>query len=124
MLLRNSVRKNMVPGDIIICNDPQRIGTHAQDCVFVRPVFWQGKIVAFVNMKIHLIDMGGTVPGGFSGTKRNKFEDGLLLPPMLLYHEDKPIRHAWQLFFDNTRFGEILLTDIKAAYQNILMGER
>ena len=116
--------ENMVPGDIVVCNDPQRIGTHAQDCIFIRPVYWEGKIVAFITMKIHLIDMGGTVPGGFSGTKRNKFEDGLLLPPMLLYHKDKPIRHTWQLFFDNTRFGEILLTDIKAAYQNILMGER
>ncbi len=115
--------ENTVPGDVIVCNDPQRQGSHAQDCLFVRPVFWQGKIVAFVNMKIHLIDMGGTVPGGFSGTKRSKFEDGLLLPPILLYHEDKPVRSTWQLFFDNTRFGEILLTDIKAAYQNMLMGE-
>jgi N-methylhydantoinase B len=116
--------ENMAPGDVIVCNDPQRIGTHAQDCMFSRPVFRDGKIVAFITMKIHLIDMGGTVPGGFSGTKRNKFEDGLLLPPMLLYHEDRPIRPTWQLFFDNTRFGEILLTDIKAAYQNMLMGER
>lgn len=126
--VRNTIEEfgpgNLAQGDVVVCNDPQRIGTHAQDCIFVRPVFWQGKIVAFVNMKMHLIDMGGTVPGGFSGTKKNKFEDGLLLPPMLLYHEDKPIRPTWQLFFDNTRFGEILLTDIKAAYQNILMGER
>jgi N-methylhydantoinase B len=125
---RNTIEEfgpeNLVPGDIVVCNDPQRIGTHAQDCIFVRPIFNEEKIVAFVTMKIHLIDMGGTVPGGFSGTKRNKFEDGLLLPPMLLYHKDKPIRHTWQLFFDNTRFGEILLTDIKAAYQNMLMGER
>ena len=74
---------NLAPGDIVVCNDPQRIGTHAQDCLFVRPVYWQGKIVVFVVMKLHLIDMGGTVPGGFSCTKRNKFEDGLLLPPML-----------------------------------------
>jgi N-methylhydantoinase B len=116
--------ENLEPGDIVVCNDPQRIGSHAQDCIFVRPLYWEGRIVAFVNMKIHLIDMGGTVPGGFSGTKRNKFEDGLILPPMLLYHKDKPVRPTWQLFFDNTRFGEILLTDIKAAYQNMLMGEK
>jgi N-methylhydantoinase B len=126
--VRNTVEEfgpeELRPGDVVVCNDPQRIGTHAQDCIFVRPVYWEGAIVAFISMKIHLIDMGGTVPGGFSGTKRNKFEDGLLLPPMLLYHNDKPLRPTWQLFFDNTRFGEILLTDIKAAYQNMLMGER
>jgi N-methylhydantoinase B len=116
--------ENLVPGDVVVCNDPQRTGTHAQDCMFVRPVFWQGKIVAFVSMKTHLIDMGGTVPGGFSFAKHNRFEDGLFLPPMLLYHEDKPVRPTWQLFFDNTRFGEILLTDIKAAYQSLLMGEK
>ena len=116
--------ENLVPGDIVICNDPQRIGTHVQDCIFVRPVFRENAIVAFISMKIHLIDMGGTVPGGFSGTKKSKYEDGLLLPPMLLYHKDQPVRPTWQLFFENTRFGEILLTDIKAAYQNMLMGER
>jgi N-methylhydantoinase B len=94
--------ENMVPGDVIVCNDPQRQGTHAQDCILVRPVFWQGKIIAFVNIKNHLIDMGGTVPGGFSFAKRNRFEDGLFLPPMLLYHQDKPVRPTWQLFFDRS----------------------
>jgi N-methylhydantoinase B len=116
--------ENLVPGDVIVCNDPQRQGSHAPDCNFVRPVFWQGTAAAFVIMKTHLIDMGGTVPGGLSFAKHNRFEDGLFLPPMLLYHQDKPVRSTWKLFFDNTRFPEILLTDMKATYQSLLMGER
>jgi N-methylhydantoinase B len=123
-IIEEFVPENLAHGDVIVCNDPQRIGTHAQDCLFTRPIFYKGNIVAFISMRTHLIDMGGTVPGGFSFAKRNKFEDGLLLPPMLLYHQDKPVRPSWQLFFDNTRFPEILLTDIKAAYQNMIMGER
>lgn len=126
--VRNTIHEygpeNLKPGDVVVCNDPQRIGTHNQDCLFVRPIFWKDRIVAFISMKVHLIDMGGSVPGGFSGTKRTRFEDGLVLPPMLLYEEDEPVRFTWQLFFDNTRFGEILLTDIQATYQNMLLGER
>jgi hypothetical protein len=97
--------ENLSEGDILMVNDPYRIGTHVNDVCFIRPIFRDGKIVAFVNLQAHMLDMGGVVPGGFAGTKRDVFENGLVISPQLIYHEDKPVKSAWSLIFDNARFG-------------------
>ena len=39
--------------------------------------------------------MGGVVPGGFAGTKKDVFENGLVIAPQLLYARDKPVKSAW-----------------------------
>jgi N-methylhydantoinase B len=68
--------------------------------------------------------MGGIIPGGFSGTKKNVYEDGLVIGPSLLYQEDKPVRSTFNLIFDNTRYGELLLPDFKSIRQQLRLGER
>jgi N-methylhydantoinase B len=126
--VRNMVEEygadNLEPGDVLICNDPYRIGTHVNDVCFVRPVFHQDRLVGFVNLQAHMLDMGGIVPLGFTGTKRNVYETGLVLGPILLYKHDKPVKSTWSLIFDNARFGGLLLPDIQTIYQNLCFGER
>ncbi|WP_245716833.1 hydantoinase B/oxoprolinase family protein [Nocardia mikamii] len=125
---RNAVEEfgpeNLSPGDVLICNDPYRGGTHVNDVLFTRPVFVDGEIVSFVNMRAHQLDMGGTVPGGFSATKMNVFENGLVIPPMLLWSKDQPVRSAFSLIFDNTRWGAMLMPDFKSMHQQLQLGER
>ncbi len=117
--------QNLRPGDVLVANDPYRTGTHVNDCCYVRPVFCKGRsLVGFVNIQAHILDMGGSVPGGFSPAKKNVYENGLVLSGQLLYQDDKPYKPTWKLFFDNTRFGEVLLPDTKAIYQNLILGER
>ncbi|MCB2049796.1 MAG: hydantoinase B/oxoprolinase family protein [Novosphingobium sp.] len=115
---------NIRPGDVLIANDPYRIGLHVNDVCFVRPVFYRSKLMAFVTVRAHQLDMGGTVAGGFSGTKHNVYETGLVIPPILLYRDDKPQRPTFNLIFDNARFGDLILPDIKSLYQSLLLGER
>lgn len=126
--IRNAVEEygvdRLKPGDVLICNDPYRVGTHVNDICFMRPVFHEGKPVGFVNLQAHMLDMGGVVPAGFSGTKKNVYENGLVINPMLLYEEDKEVRSTFSLIFDNARFGAMLLPDIKSIYQNLVLGER
>jgi N-methylhydantoinase B len=80
--IRNTVEEygpeRLAPGDILICNDPYRVGTHVNDVCFIRPVFFDGRLVAFANCRAHQLDMGGVTPGGFSGTKANVYENGLV----------------------------------------------
>ena len=116
--------ENLSPGDVLICNDPYRGGRHVNDVLFVRPVFVDGRIVSFVNMCAHQLDMGGTVPGGFSATKQNVYENGLVIPPMLLWSKDEPVRSAFSLVFDNTRFGGLLLPDFMSTLHQLQLGER
>jgi N-methylhydantoinase B len=116
--------ENLKQGDILMVNDPYRIGTHVNDVCFTRPIFVEGRIVAFVNLQAHMLDMGGVVPGGFAGTKRDVFENGLVISPQLIYDADQPIKSAYSLIFDNARFGGLLLPDIKTICENLRLGER
>ncbi|NMO03240.1 hydantoinase B/oxoprolinase family protein [Gordonia sp. TBRC 11910] len=125
--VRNTVAEygpeNLRPGDVLICNDPYRGGRHVNDVAFIRPVFVDGAIVSYVTMCAHQLDMGGTVPGGFSATKQNVYENGLVIPPMLLWSGGKPVRSTFSLIFDNTRWGGMLLPDFKSIFQQLRLGE-
>jgi hypothetical protein len=130
--MTDSVRNTIVeyglervePGDVIVANDPYRTGTHVNDLMFIRPVFHGGRIVAFVNIKAHQLDMGGAVPGGFSATKTSTYENGLVLSPRALYRAGKPVRETWTLIFDNVRFGDLLKPDMHTICGALELGER
>jgi N-methylhydantoinase B len=126
--VRNTIEEygveNVKPGDMIIANDPYRIGNHVNDVCFIRPVFHGGKIVSFVTIRAHQLDMGGVVPAGFSATKRNAYENGLVISPTLLYSGDKPVRSTFNLIFDNARMAPLLFPDMKSIYQSLLLAER
>ncbi|MDV6247194.1 hydantoinase B/oxoprolinase family protein [Rhodococcus opacus] len=126
-VVRNAVEEfgpdNLRPGDILIVNDPYRIGGHVNDLAFIKPVFLNGKIVSFVSMRVHQLDIGGVTPGGFGANKRNVYENGLVIPPMLLFSEGKPVKHVFSLFFDNTRFGGLIQPDMFSTAQQLSFGE-
>ncbi|HXR13346.1 MAG TPA: hydantoinase B/oxoprolinase family protein [Solirubrobacteraceae bacterium] len=126
--VRNTVEEygldRLAPGDVIIANDPYRNGTHVNDVLFTRPVFHEGRLACFVNMKAHQLDMGGMVPGGFSLAKRNVYENGLVLAPRALFRAGKPVRETWNVIFDNVRFGAILAPDMLTCVAELELGER
>ena len=126
--IRNTIEEygpeRLTPGDVIIANDPYRIGTHVNDMLFCRPVFSQDKLVGFVTIKAHQLDMGGTVAGGFSSTKTNVYENGLVLSPRALMKEGKPVPETWSLIGDNVRFGDMLMRDIQTICACLDMGEQ
>lgn len=114
----------LAPGDVIIANDPYRTGTHVNDLLFIRPVFHDGLLSGFVNLKAHQLDMGGSVPGGFSATKTNVYENGLVLSPRALQRCGEPVIETWQLIFDNVRFGTLLQRDMRTILSCLDLGER
>ena len=126
--VRNTVEEygahNLGHGDVLIANDPYRTGTHVNDVLFILPVFHQNSIVAFVNIKAHQLDMGGSVPGGFSSTKSNSYENGLVMSPRLLMKNGKPVMETWNLIGDNVRFGDLLARDMQTLIACITMGEQ
>ncbi len=114
----------LLPGDVLICNDPYRKGTHVNDVCFVRPVFTESEITGFLTLTAHMMDMGGTVPGGFSAMKKNVYENGLVIPPVLLYRQGELDRSILSLIFDNARFGEVILPDISSISAALTLGDR
>jgi N-methylhydantoinase B len=126
--VRNTVEEygsgDLKPGDVLICNDPYRVGNHVNDVCFIRPVFHRSTLVGFVNVRAHQLDMGGVTPGGFSASKANVYENGLVLGPMLLYEHDRPVRSTFSLVFDNTRLAPLLGPDIMTTFRQLQLGER
>ncbi|HXX39878.1 MAG TPA: hydantoinase B/oxoprolinase family protein [bacterium] len=70
------------PGDAVIHNDPYIGGTHTPDIIIFAPIFYQGRLVAFVGNLAHHIDVGGLVPGSLSPQASEIFHEGLRLPPV------------------------------------------
>ncbi len=126
--IRNTIEEYGVerlgPGDVIIANDPYRNGTHVNDLLFIRPVFHSGKLSGFVNLKAHQLDMGGSVPGGFSITKTSVYENGLVISPRALMRAGRPVDETWVLIFDNVRFGTMLQRDMQTIISCLDLGER
>src|SRR5262249_28455272 len=91
------------PGDIVIHNDPYTGGTHLPDIVLVMPVFFAGELVAFVGNAIHHSDVGGFAPGGMSAKPTELFQEGLLLPRVLLYEGGRPVISVFEIIEANTR---------------------
>src|SRR6266511_4248119 len=63
-------RDGFQPGDVLIMNHPYVCGQHLNNVVVYTPFFHQGELVAFLAVRAHWIDIGGTRVGfGFSGTR-------------------------------------------------------
>ncbi len=114
----------LVPGDLLVCNDVYRIGNHPTDVCFVRPVFHDGRIAGFMALRAHQLDIGGVVPGGFSGTKKNTYENSLVISPRLIYSAGEPVKETFSLIFDNVRMGGLLLPDFKTINGCCALGDQ
>jgi len=110
------------PGDVIIANDPYRTGTHVNDVLFIRPVFYEGEVINFITIKAHQLDIGGSVPGGFSVMKTSIYENGLVISPRPLVREGKLDVQTWSLIMDNARFGATIGDDIKTIISCLGLG--
>ena len=87
-LIVESTMKSLGPGetiddgDIFICNDPYLGAIHHPDIATVAPIFWNGKLVAWVGASGHQLDNGGMDPGGFSIKVVDTHQEGLRMPPV------------------------------------------
>src|SRR5690606_2828656 len=78
-------RDEIKPGDMFIANDPYHGGgSHLPDINMIAPVFYEGKIVAFVANIAHHADVGGMVPGSEAAICTSIFQEGLRIPPVRL----------------------------------------
>lgn len=103
------------PGDIFLLNDSYRGGTHLNDVTLLYPVFHDGKLITFPVVRSHWADVGGMVPGSYSGESTNIYQEGVRIPPIKLYEAGKPNKAALALILANMRLPEERLGDIHSA---------
>ena len=112
------------PGDVFIMNDPFVGGTHFNDVGVVRPLFSDGRLMAFVAVCGHWADVGGQEPGSFVANAREHFQEGLRLPPMKLYIRGEPNRAVFDVINANMRIASERLGDVRAQVGATQVGEQ
>jgi N-methylhydantoinase B len=104
----------LVPGDVVMVNDPFAGGMHVPDIFVVKPIFLESRLVAIVATVAHHADLGGLVPGSMSPYAEECYQEGLRIPPLRLYAAGKPEHGVFALLRANTRVPEIVLGDMAA----------
>ena len=114
------------PGDIAMTNDPYSgyLATHSPDIVMWKPVFYEGRIIAFAGGHIHNVDVGGAVPASLSRTLTDVHQEGIRIPPSKLYSEGVLDEGLVRTMLANVRVPDQNWGDLKALVAAVNTGER
>src|SRR5580704_9528473 len=115
---------DMHEGDVYAINDPYAGGTHFPDVRLIRPIFADGKIIAFSQSNGHWSDVGGSVPGSFDVVAREMFREGLRITPVRLFDKGRFCRDVAHLIASNTRDPASIIGDIQAQAEATQVCER
>jgi 5-oxoprolinase (ATP-hydrolysing)/N-methylhydantoinase A len=99
----------LVPGDILVTNDPWLCAGHLFDIAVVTPIFREGRLVAFAGTVGHVGDIGGTKD---SLRAREIYDEGFQIPPMKLARAGAINEDLITLIHENVRKPEEVLGDI------------
>ncbi|WP_131770253.1 hydantoinase B/oxoprolinase family protein [Candidatus Protofrankia californiensis] len=107
-------------GDAFIHNDARYGGLHNTDQSTMMPLFWKGRVVAWLAATIHEGENGSTEPGGMPAAAESKFDEGLKMPPFK-FVENFQIRRDLQTFLQNSvRDPKLQYEDMKVKLHAVL----
>jgi N-methylhydantoinase B len=101
------------PGDSVLLNDPYLGGTHLPDITLVSPVFMEHTLLGFVASRAHHADVGGMTPGSMP-VSREIYQEGLIIPPVLLIEGGKVNQAVLDIILANVRTPQERLGDLFA----------
>ncbi len=111
-------------GDILASNDPYAGGSHLNDIFMFKPVFVDGRRVAFLGLILHHTDMGGRVPGGNAADSNEIYQEGLRIPPTKIVDRGEINRTLWRIIEHNVRVPDRNAGDLKAQMAALNLGAK
>jgi N-methylhydantoinase B len=115
---------NLEAGDTYLFNDPYEGGTHLNDFRLVRPLFWNGKIFAWLASVGHWLDVGGNVPGNFNAKATESFQEGFRIPPVKLVRAGVIQQDIIDILGANSRVPQSNWGDLNGQLNALDLGER
>ena len=112
------------PGDVFMMNDPFEGGMHLPDIFVFKPVFVEGERLAFAATVCHHTDVGGRVPGSNASDSTEIYAEGLRIPPLKFYEEDKRNETIVQIIERNVRVPVRVFGDLRAQLSACHIAER
>lgn len=113
-------KENIFPGDVLLTNDPQVMGSHLNHMIFTLPVFHDGELVAFSSSMGHWQDVGGVL----GAVTRDIFSEGLQMPFVKIFKAGEQDAELTAIIRSNCRLPEFAMGDFRAQLAAIRTGER
>jgi N-methylhydantoinase B len=115
---------NMGPGDVFIMNDPFDGGMHLPDIFVIKPLYVDGRSVAFAATVCHHTDVGGRVPGSNASDSTEVYAEGLRIAPMKMYEAGKRNDTLFTFIEKNVRVPVKVFGDLRAQLAACHIAER
>ena len=93
-------------GDIFLTNDPYSCNgavSHLPDWLVLMPVYKDGRLLNWAAMFGHMTDVGGKVPGSLPTDSASVHEEGIMIPPIKIYHKEQLNQEVLDLILHNVR---------------------
>jgi N-methylhydantoinase B len=101
-------------GDVFTTNDPWAGALHMNDMALASPVFWRDRIVAWIGIVMHEMDVGGPVPGSWSVGARDVYGEAPLIPPVKVLERGRLRREIEGLLLRNSRTAAVNGLNLRA----------
>ncbi|HEY3223773.1 MAG TPA: hydantoinase B/oxoprolinase family protein [Pseudolabrys sp.] len=97
-------------GDQFFFNDPYVAGSHTHDMMIVKPIFYQGELIAWTATSTHTADTGGLLRGG----AYEIFHEGICVPGLKIVEKDEFREDVFQTLTGMCRDPQYVGLDVKA----------
>ncbi len=102
------------PGDVYTLNDPFAGGMHLPDIFVFKPVFHDGRVIAYAATICHHTDVGGRVAGSNASDSTEIYQEGLRIPPSKLFEAGRRNTTLFNLIEANVRMPVRVFGDLRA----------
>jgi N-methylhydantoinase B len=122
--IEDSFGADVHDGDAFLANDPYKGNTHVGDLVIARPVFVEGRLLFWLMIKPHHMDIGAFEPASCTAAARDVYQEGLQIPPLRLVSKGQMHQDVLDLILANVRLGTLVEGDLLAQLGSAERGRR
>ncbi len=116
--------KDVVPGDVILMNDPYHGGSHLPDVTVFVPIFSGERRLFWSIVRAHQSDIGGATHGAYNPDATEIWQEGIRIPPIKLYEAGRLRDDILDMLALNTRNAHDFRGDLAAMIGAAHLGER
>ena len=114
-------------GTIFLTSDPYSVDgaiSHLNDWLVLRPVYLDGRLIAYISMFGHMTDLGGKTPGSLPTDANQIYEEGVLIPPIKIYKNDELQEDLLNLILHQVRMPHWNRSDFYALVAAVRVAEK